>query len=113
MISSTIENVYLSGKVDLFTINSKSKGDVYAQQLKAKDVRVDHSGIGDVYCNPIESLFVRVNDSGNVFVRDMAVKMDKRTMDKGRVLYRPFEDTILNCIVILFQKIFFINRRTN
>lgn len=113
MISSTIENVYLSGKVDLFTINSKSKGDVYAQQLKAKDVRVDQSGIGDVYCNPVESLFVRVNDSGNVFVRDMAVNMDKRTMDKGRVLYRPFEDTILNCIVILFQKIFFINRRTN
>lgn len=113
MISSTIENVYLSGKADLFTINSKSKGDVYAQQLKAKNVRVDHSGIGDVYCNPIESLFVRVNDSGNVFVRDMAVKMDKRTTDKGRVIYRPFEDTILNCIVILFQKIFFMHRRTN
>lgn len=113
MISSTIENVYLSGKADLFTINSKSKGDVYAQQLNAKDVRIDQSGIGDVYCNPIESLFVRVNDSGNVFVRDMAVKMDKRTTDKGRVLYRPFEDTILNCIVILFQKIFFMHRRTN
>lgn len=113
MISTSIENVYLAGKVEQFNINSKSNGDVYAQQLKAKIVYVEQNGTGDVYCNPIESLSVRVNDSGNVYVRDMAVKIDKKTTDKGRVIYRPFEDSILNFIVIMFQKIFFMNRSSS
>lgn len=113
MISTSIENVYLAGKADQFNINSKSNGDVYAQQLKAKVVHVEQNGTGDIYCNPIESLTVRVNDSGNVYVRDMAVKIDKKTTDKGRVIYRPFEDSILNFIVIMFQKIFFMNRSSN
>lgn len=113
MISTTIENVYLAGKTERFNINSKSNGDVYAQQLKANIVHIEQNGTGDIYCNPIESLTVRVNDSGNVYVRDMAVKIDKKITDKGRVIYRPFEDTILNFIVIVFQKIFFINRSSN
>lgn len=113
MISTTIENVYLAGKTGRFSINSKSNGDVYAQQLKANIVHIEQNGTGDIYCNPIESLTVRVNDSGNVYVRDMAVKIDKKITDKGRVIYRPFEDTILNFIVIVFQKIFFINRNSN
>lgn len=105
MISTSIENVYLAGKSENFSINSKSNGDVYAQQLKAKVIHVEQNGTGDIYCNPIEVLTVRVNDSGNVYVRDMAVKIDHKTTDKGRVIYRPFEDTILNFIVIMFQKI--------
>jgi hypothetical protein len=105
MISTSIENVYLAGKSENFSINSKSNGDVYAQQLKAKVIHVEQNGTGDIYCNPIEALTVRVNDSGNVYVRDMAVKIDHKTTDKGRVIYRPFEDTILNFIVIMFQKI--------
>lgn len=110
MISSSIENVYLSGKVDSFSINSKSNGDVYAQQLKSKVVRVEQYGTGDVYCNPEESISVRINNTGNVYVRDMAVKLEKKIMDRGRVIYRPFEDSILNFIVIAFQKVFFIDR---
>lgn len=113
MISTTIENVYLAGKTERFSINSKSNGDVYAQQLKAKIVHIEQNGIGDIYCNPIESLTVRINESGNVYVRDMAVKIDKKINYTGRVIYRPFEDTILNFIVIVFQKIFFINRSPN
>jgi hypothetical protein len=103
----------LAGKTGRFSINSKSNGDVYAQQLKANIVHIEQNGTGDIYCNPIESLTVRVNDSGHVYVRDMAVKIDKKITDKGRVIYRPFEDTILNFIVIVFQKIFFINRSSN
>jgi hypothetical protein len=105
MISTAIENVYLAGKAEKFSINSKSNGDVYAQQLKAKVIYVEQNGTGDIYCNPMEALTVRVNDSGNVYVRDMAVTIDKKITDKGRVIYRPFEDTILNFIVIMFQKI--------
>lgn len=107
-VHNGIENVYLAGRTKKLHLTSKSKADVYAQQLHANVANVDQHGIGDVYCHATEHLVLNINYTGNIYVKDLGVKTVKKIKGKGTVIYRPFEDTILNFIFISIQKILFL-----
>ena len=110
-VSSGAENTYLSGNVSNLSINSRSKGDVFAQQLVVKEsAYIESNGIGDIFCNSEKDIFVTINHSGNVYLKDITVKLKKKIVGDGEIIYRPFEDSILNFIfigiqIILFRKI--------
>lgn len=101
----SVENSYLSGTVVDLKLTSRSKGDVFAQQLLAYTARVDTGGIGDIYCHSNNEIHAKIGHSGNIYVKDLSVRTNKIIDGTGKVIYRPFEDTILNFIFVGIQKI--------
>jgi hypothetical protein len=101
----SIENSYLSGTVVDLQITSRSKGDVFAQQLSSYTARVDAGSIGDIYCHANNELHAKINHSGNIYVKDLSVRTHKMIDGSGKVIYRPFEDNILNFIFVGIQRI--------
>lgn len=100
-----LESVYLSGFTELLRINSRSKGDVFAQKLKSNQGFIDNNGIGDIYCNIKKELNASIKYKGNIFLKDFNVSIKKTNFGEGSLIYRPFEDYILNGIFINVQKI--------
>ena len=71
---------------------------------------IESNGIGDIFCNSEKDIFVTINHSGNIYLKDITVKLTKQIYGDGKIIYRPFEDSILNFIfigiqIILFKKI--------
>lgn len=101
-----LEDVSLSGVVEKLYITLKSKGDVYAQGLKSSEGFIHNNGLGDIYCNVKKNLICDIKYKGNIYLKDFNVSIKKNDNGEGDLIYRPFEDDILNFIFINFQKIF-------
>lgn len=101
-----VEDVSLSGITESFKLHSKSKGNVYAQKLKANIAFVENNGIGDIYCNVKKEISTEIKYIGNIYLKDFNVSIKSKDVGEGDLIYRPFEDSILNFIFITIQKIF-------
>lgn len=99
------DDVSLSGFVDKLKIYSKSKSDLFAQKLIANDAFIENNGIGDVYCHVKNNIETEINFNGNVYLKDFNVNIKNKENGDGYLIYRPFEDSILNFIFISFQTI--------
>jgi hypothetical protein len=99
-----LEDVSLSGLTESLKLYSRSRGDLFAQRLKAKSAFVDNNGVGDIYCNVKQDINVVIKYKGNIFLKDFNVSIKNKDQGDGNLIYRPFEDPILNFIFITIQK---------
>lgn len=100
-----LEDVSLSGITDSFKLHSRSKGNVYAQKLKANTAFVENNGVGDLYCNVKKEIRTEIKYRGNIYLKDFNVSIQNKDLGEGDLIYRPFEDSILNFIFITIQKV--------
>ena len=64
--NSSVGDMYLSGKAEQATYQSKGVGDIRAKEMKTNDVTLEHNGVGDVECHASKTIRIRSKGVGNV-----------------------------------------------
>lgn len=62
----SVGDMYLSGKAEQATYQSKGVGDIRAKEMKTNDVTLEHNGVGDVECHASKTIRISSKGVGNV-----------------------------------------------
>ena len=79
-------DLYLSGNANSIFIYHFGSGFVYARDMMAEKVHVNHRSTGHFHLFPIEELFAELYSSGNVYYYNQPDRIDGPVWGSGRVI---------------------------